>query len=108
MEFEEDMENYMYFKLMKNVPIKLKPGVIPHIFDCQKKRQTTHKTSPQKAFFRRQRRRELTVRNNVKLRIRQVPKRLFLEGNDVVRGTFDNLRKENLPNCNNLKDYIEQ
>lgn len=49
----------MYFKLMKNVPIKLKPGVVPHIFDCQKQRQTTHKKSPRKAFIKRQRRREL-------------------------------------------------
>lgn len=33
---ENDIENYMYIKLMKTGKIRLKPGVIPHIFDCQK------------------------------------------------------------------------
>lgn len=33
---ENDIENYMYLKLMKTGKIRLKPGVIPHIFDCQK------------------------------------------------------------------------
>ncbi|KAJ8947854.1 hypothetical protein NQ318_010000 [Aromia moschata] len=31
--FNEDLDNYRYFKTMKNVPIKLKLGVVPHIFD---------------------------------------------------------------------------
>ena len=32
------MDNYFQWKLMKDVKwLHLKPGVIPHIFDCQKK-----------------------------------------------------------------------
>ncbi|XP_018565938.1 uncharacterized protein LOC108906964 [Anoplophora glabripennis] len=38
---EVDMENYLYFKLMENVRIKMKPNVVPHIFDCQKNRTMT-------------------------------------------------------------------
>ncbi|KAJ8976202.1 hypothetical protein NQ317_018868 [Molorchus minor] len=43
---EEDIENYIYIKIMKCEQIKLKPGVIPHIFDCQKKRSTLHTSKP--------------------------------------------------------------
>lgn len=65
-QLEEDMENYMYFKLMKNVPIKLKPGVMPHIFDCQKQRTVMHNKSPRKAFLKRERHRELEPSTSAK------------------------------------------
>lgn len=34
LQLEEDMENYVKFKLMGGIK-KLKPNVVPHIFDCQ-------------------------------------------------------------------------
>ncbi|KAJ8946577.1 hypothetical protein NQ318_008307 [Aromia moschata] len=37
---EEDMENYMRFKLMGGIK-KIKPSVVPHIFDCQPGRKRT-------------------------------------------------------------------
>ncbi|KAJ8975801.1 hypothetical protein NQ317_005183, partial [Molorchus minor] len=36
-QLETDIENYMQIKLMHNVKIRMKPGVVPHIFDCQEK-----------------------------------------------------------------------
>ncbi|XP_031337371.1 uncharacterized protein LOC116166535 [Photinus pyralis] len=33
---EEDLDNYWQFKLMKNVRPRLKKGVVPHLFLCQK------------------------------------------------------------------------
>ncbi|XP_023016975.2 uncharacterized protein [Leptinotarsa decemlineata] len=39
---EKDLENYMYIKTMKVGKIILKPGVIPHIFDCQIDTPTAH------------------------------------------------------------------
>lgn len=60
------MENYMYFKLMKNVAVKLKPGVIPHIFDCQKQRKSMHSQAPRNAFLKRERLRELEPSTSAK------------------------------------------
>ncbi|KAF2895971.1 hypothetical protein ILUMI_10202 [Ignelater luminosus] len=45
---KEDVENYRYFTMMKDVPVRLKPGVVPHIFDCQKE-GTTVRTAPSRA-----------------------------------------------------------
>lgn len=35
LQLEEDMDNYMRWKLMSNISIRLKPGVFPHKFACQ-------------------------------------------------------------------------
>lgn len=47
------MENYRYFKLMDNVPIKIRLDVVPHIFDCQKTRPATYSTHSQKVSLKR-------------------------------------------------------
>ncbi|KAI5747302.1 hypothetical protein M8J77_013226 [Diaphorina citri] len=39
---EQDMENYVKFQIMKEGPIRLRPGVIPHKFICQKSQTTAH------------------------------------------------------------------
>ncbi|GBN71852.1 hypothetical protein AVEN_224915-1 [Araneus ventricosus] len=50
---EEDLENYWQWKLMGNVKrLKLKAGVVPHIFECQKK---TLSTPVQKGALKRKR-----------------------------------------------------
>lgn len=50
LQLEEDIENYMYLKTMKSGRIKIKPGVLPHIFNCQETRTTTHSFEPQKTL----------------------------------------------------------
>lgn len=44
---------------MKNVKIKMKPGVVPHIFDCQTQRRPAHTKDPRSVFLKRQRQRNL-------------------------------------------------
>ncbi|XP_008471265.1 uncharacterized protein LOC103508493 [Diaphorina citri] len=39
---EQDMENYVKFQIMKEGPIRLRPGVIPHKFIFQKSQTTAH------------------------------------------------------------------
>ncbi|KAK5645278.1 hypothetical protein RI129_006578 [Pyrocoelia pectoralis] len=56
---EEDMQNYLYFKLMEKVQIKMKPDVLPHIFDCKITRTQTHSKQFRSAFLKRQRHRIL-------------------------------------------------
>ncbi|XP_018572739.1 uncharacterized protein LOC108912063 [Anoplophora glabripennis] len=51
---KEDMENYMYYKTMKGSVIKLKPGVIPHIFECQKNRKSTEVVKVQSVILKKQ------------------------------------------------------
>uniref|UniRef100_A0A8D9BV93 THAP-type domain-containing protein n=1 Tax=Cacopsylla melanoneura TaxID=428564 RepID=A0A8D9BV93_9HEMI len=43
---EEDIENYLRYKIMGSGPIKVKSGVVPHKFDCQKSRTTAHTKGP--------------------------------------------------------------
>ncbi|KAJ8981026.1 hypothetical protein NQ317_007848 [Molorchus minor] len=43
---EEDIENYMYIKLMKTGKIRIKSGVVPHIFDCQDDGTVTRRSEP--------------------------------------------------------------
>ncbi|KAG5884658.1 hypothetical protein JTB14_005402 [Gonioctena quinquepunctata] len=49
---EEDIENYMYIKTMNSGKVRLKPGVVPRFFDCQKNRVTTHSSKPQSQFLK--------------------------------------------------------
>ncbi|KAG5892741.1 hypothetical protein JTB14_001112 [Gonioctena quinquepunctata] len=48
---EEDIENYMYIKTMNSGKVRLKPGVVPRFFDCQKNRITTHSSKPRSQFL---------------------------------------------------------
>ncbi|KAK5642388.1 hypothetical protein RI129_008555 [Pyrocoelia pectoralis] len=51
---EEDMQNYLYFKLMENVQIKIKPNVLPRVFDCQISRTEKRSKKVRSAFLKRQ------------------------------------------------------
>lgn len=35
-QFKEDLDNYLEFKLMPNIRPRLRRGVLPHLFECQK------------------------------------------------------------------------
>nr|XP_023029044.1 uncharacterized protein LOC111517203 [Leptinotarsa decemlineata] len=50
----EDIENFMYLKIMKEGVIRLKPGVVPHIFDCQKSRPDFQSVKPRPLIKKRQ------------------------------------------------------
>ncbi|ENN83341.1 hypothetical protein YQE_00300, partial [Dendroctonus ponderosae] len=42
---EEDMNNYVKFKLMEDLK-KMKANLVPHIFDCQPDRKRSHTNRP--------------------------------------------------------------
>ncbi|KAI5714712.1 hypothetical protein M8J77_004348 [Diaphorina citri] len=50
---EQDMENYVKFQIMKEGPIRLRPGVIPHKFICQKSQTTAHLKPPRQSSLKR-------------------------------------------------------
>lgn len=58
LQLEEDMENYIRFKLMGG-QIKMKNNVVPHIFDCQPDRKRAFSQPPRSASVKRVRRRIL-------------------------------------------------
>ncbi|XP_019772940.2 uncharacterized protein LOC109546422 isoform X1 [Dendroctonus ponderosae] len=53
---EEDMDNYVKFKLMGGLK-KMKANVVPHIFDCQPDRKRSHTNHPRAAAVKRAKRR---------------------------------------------------
>ncbi|XP_026677422.1 uncharacterized protein LOC103506596 isoform X1 [Diaphorina citri] len=50
---EQDMENYIRFQIMKEGPIRLHPGVIPHKFKCQQSQTTAHIKAPRQSSLKR-------------------------------------------------------
>ncbi|KAG5867490.1 hypothetical protein JTB14_018599 [Gonioctena quinquepunctata] len=48
---EEDIESYMFIRTMNSGKVRLKPGVVPRFFDCQKNRITTHSSKPRSQFL---------------------------------------------------------
>ena len=38
-QLQEDIENYIKIRFDPDAPVRLKQGVLPHIFDCQSKRE---------------------------------------------------------------------
>ncbi|XP_050510330.1 uncharacterized protein LOC126892532 [Diabrotica virgifera virgifera] len=49
---EEDIDNYVKYKLMGG-PKKMKPNVVPHIFDCQQSRKRSFENHPRAAGTKR-------------------------------------------------------
>uniref|UniRef100_A0A6P7GJI8 Uncharacterized protein LOC114338948 n=1 Tax=Diabrotica virgifera virgifera TaxID=50390 RepID=A0A6P7GJI8_DIAVI len=49
---EEDMDNYVKYKLMGGQK-KMKPNVVPHIFDCQQNRKRSYENHPRAAGTKR-------------------------------------------------------
>ena len=55
-QLKEDMENYVKYS-STGKPIKIKKGVFPHFFDCQKHR--SNKKTPRPVFVKLNRKREI-------------------------------------------------
>ena len=57
-QLKEDMENYVKYSLTVK-PIKIKKGVFPHFFDCQKHRSNKKTPTSRPAFVKLNRKRAI-------------------------------------------------